>query len=300
MGVRKRTKAWIVVFVILCILFWFITKSNPPTSPPNSNGPTRGGSLSLDSLASYIVLVDLKRDNLIDTLCVALRGLSTVKYPIVVLHEKYDHLSESMRNQMLECRRDLVFYQVILPMNDTVIVPETCKYNNYGYRSMCRFFAYDVYRLPIFKNVKYLVRFDHDSVFPAPRDSVGFDPIVFMESHSFDYGFRVIGRDPVECALGMLELTEAYAVMHQMKVDWREIRLPSLVYNNFFVARKDIFLTVEYERYFKFIDGTNGIWTHRWGDHVLHTSAMALFHWKTYHFTEFAYEHGTKRRVGEK
>jgi hypothetical protein len=225
-------------------------------------------------------------------LCTMLQSLSQVlnrnRYPIIVLFEHTGERDDEEMRMILDCAGAAVFFErVTLPKPPLPKIPEkSCSWRQ-GYKSMCHFFSQELYSLPILEGVEFIARLDDDSKFSGEP----FDPFHYMEQNQLEYGYRlIVGHD--SCTNGLLKNVEIYAKWQELKLDWQQVKIPAVFYNNFFIARREIFLRPGYQHFIAYLDALKGFWTDRWGDAPVHTSAAALFGWKRFHFTtEFGYCH---------
>lgn len=187
-----------------------------------------------------------------------------------------------------------------------------------GYRHMIRFFTLGIW--PLLKTMGYthMMRLDEDSFIWSP---IKYNVFKFMLANSIDYGFRLAGWERGLVSGPQMnhfhELVRKYAVRERLSLGW--LAGPCLhqspedtqsnyslaecgniwtVYNNWFVGSLDFWLRKDVQAFLRHFNSTQTIYTHRYGDALWHSVALALFAKpkRVVQFTDFAYEHATLRR----
>lgn len=225
--------------------------------------------------------------------CTMFHSLSVVlnqrKYPIIVFHEGVMDTTSQRELSLCFGGGRVLFQSVVLPLFEIRQMWDPfCVRVSLGYRGMCHFFSKELFEMPVLKHVKLIARVDEDSEFFPPS----FDVFDYMETQHLDYTFAVRWWKD-HCVKDLLSEVEKYARARELTLDWKSEKLPAVMYNNFFAARKELFLDIKYQHFMSHIDSLEGIWTKRWGDAPIHTSAAALFGWNSYRFTsdQFGYCH---------
>lgn len=148
-----------------------------------------------------------------------------------------------------------------------------------GYKNMCRFWAGEVFRHPKVKEYDYYMRLDCDSFITEP---VGYDPFEMMAREDKDYAFMTGGKfrdtepyyDGINDALRMFEAQYSGTPLIKNKVDdlWEGL----LYYTNFEIVRIKAFSDSLYMNLFDHIERVNGIYLHRWGDHIIRYAGVHM------------------------
>ena len=170
-----------------------------------------------------------------------------------------------------------------------------CEIFPLGYRHMCRFFGIKIWHFfedmnqQLGSAYRYVLRLDEDSFVLSP---IGYDIFDYMKSNQFVYGFRL-------CAYEM-DYNRYIGGWFQQ---WKRKTLPKReitrdlcgFYNNFFVADIHFFLSPPVQRYLKAIDRQGFVYRKRYGDLMIHSTAVYAFaEPETIHrFLDFTYQHVT-------
>ena len=166
-----------------------------------------------------------------------------------------------------------------------------------GYRLMCKFWAWGVFHHPLVRNLKYFMRLDDDSYFTEP---VTQDPFEVMESKDLDYGYRAWFNDTslIEELWNQtkafledypderVDINGKYGILSGDEYEGRA------VYNNFFVARTNVWRRPIVEAYLDYLIANHTFLKLKVGDANVHAFVLALAvpEEKTLWFT-FAYNH---------
>ena len=169
-----------------------------------------------------------------------------------------------------------------------------------GYRHMCRWFGVKIWQFfsdvnqNLGCNYRYLLRLDEDSFIHSP---INYDIFNFMSSHGFVYGYRL-------CAYEMdynLRYIGNWFHKWQRKIQPQRYISRDICgfYNNFFVADLNFFTSRPVQKYLKDIDRQGFIYRIRYGDLMLHTTAVYAFakQEQVHRFLSFTYEHVTLDHV---
>ena len=227
-----------------------------------------------------------------------LRSLDTnfnneFQYPLILFHES--DVTEEIKVTIRNWTKSDVYFQNVsfsIPTFLTKPIVENIPcYSKIGYRHMCRFQLKSIYELPIIDAFEYYWRFDDDSELLSP---VQYDVFKFMREHDMTYGYIWKFLDNYDCTYGLWNATREYIQKQQITPhffhEWKE---PSLYYNNFEIARFDIWKSKSYITYIDYLDRLGGIYYHRWGDAPIKGLAVSLFipKNKTHIFSDIHYRH---------
>lgn len=181
-----------------------------------------------------------------------------------------------------------------------------------GYRLMCRFFTLGLFEIVDSMGYDYVLRLDTDSHILSP---IQYDMAALMHDRKYTYAWRMGQHEGHKWLLGFAETIRMYVAMYNVPVDYfldfyqiqtisdltLEVMATSITfYNNFFLTRVSFWREKKVLHFLNFLDRVGGIFTHRWGDAVTQTTAVALFldrYKDVPEFTRFAYQHRT--RVGK-
>jgi hypothetical protein len=145
-----------------------------------------------------------------------------------------------------------------------------------GYRHMCHFFADDIFHRPELAEFDYYMRLDTDSFILSP---VKTDLFECMESKSAVYGYITEDVDSPECSAGLWPLAEKFT--RESGLETRkavsEIPEPRCYYTNFEICDLAWFRRSPWRDFFAAVDKANGIYTTRWGDHIIRYIGVNLF-----------------------
>lgn len=140
-----------------------------------------------------------------------------------------------------------------------------------GYLNMCRFFTSEVFRHPALSGFDYYCRLDTDSNILAP---VTYDLFAHAERVGALYGF--LNDELRTHADGLATAVKNFTVKHP---EWHTHELAHegrLYYTNFEICYLPWFRRDPWQTFARFIDETGGIYTHRWGDHVIRYAGVKL------------------------
>ena len=166
---------------------------------------------------------------------------------------------------------------------------------NMGYRLMCRFWSKDIFRHPAIRNLKYIMRLDDDSYFPSKMEE---DPFDVMEKENLDYGYRA-WFDDATLMHNLWPLSEAFLHKNPTHVDMNSYGVINggkyggkAIYNNFFVAKPEIWRRPLLKSYLQHLVDNHGFLKYKIGDANVHAFivTLAVNRTKSKHF-KFAYNH---------
>jgi hypothetical protein len=222
---------------------------------------------------------------------------------IYIFHEA--DLAESVR---IDIQRSapmpVVFCEIQFPAVTPPVDIDASPYRM-GYRHMCHFFANDIFHRPELKDYAYYMRLDTDSMILSP---LSFDLFDYMQASDGLYGFVSDDfLDRPEYAKGLWPLAERFVGATQypiFKKMYQDIPERKCFYTNFEICRLDWFRKAPWTDFFAEIDRAGGIYTTRWGDHIIRYLGVNLFappgrivnvpvHY--YHQGEYGQAHATRK-----
>lgn len=165
-----------------------------------------------------------------------------------------------------------------------------------GYRHMCRFFAGEIFRNDILNDYNYIMRMDTDSKVLRQVDYNVFD---YMSTNDLYYGFiaNAVQLDNPKVCIGLWAKSLEWSNSNKeacLKEPLKEIEEYKLYYTNFEICKLEWFKKSKYLDFFDYIDSAGGIYTNRWGDHVIRYIGvnMLMEDNHKYPIYDIAYQHG--------
>lgn len=206
-------------------------------------------------------------------------------YPVYIIH---DEIIDSNIIQDLKKYSKVDFKLIKINFNtkeysknindniqEYICVPGVDKKFDIGYRHMCRFYSYGIYKLKELQDTNYYLRLDCDSYFINP---VSYDIFKYMEEGGYIYGYNQITTDNPLVSKNLWEVSKEYSkTIKVLKTPIDQIAQYNVYYTNFEIAKFNWFLNSEYENFFKFLDEQNGIYEYRWGDHCIKYLGVEMF-----------------------
>lgn len=167
-----------------------------------------------------------------------------------------------------------------------------------GYRSMCKFFAGDLFKILKNYNYKYYLRLDTDSRFTNTTRDI-FDEFIISNSK---YGYVSILNEPEELCYSLNKAIINYIITKNIKtklpiIDFINQNYNFAYLNNFEMFEINAFTDILYFDLFDYLDkNINEFLKYRWGDHVLRFKYVNLFFDRKdiYYFANLDYFHGGK------
>ena len=165
-----------------------------------------------------------------------------------------------------------------------------------GYRHMCRWFGVKIWHFfadmnrQLGSNYRYLLRLDEDSFVHSP---ISYDIFDFMSSSGFVYGYRLCAY---EMDYNLRYIGNWFHKWQRKTQPQRHISRDICgFYNNFFVADLDFFTSRAVQKYLKDVDRQGFIYRIRYGDLMLHSTAVYAFAKpeQIHRFLSFTYQHVT-------
>jgi hypothetical protein len=137
---------------------------------------------------------------------------------------------------------------------------------------------------------RYILRIDEDSFIHSPIDYDIFD---FMGTNQFVYGYRLCAYEMNYNRL-IARWFQQWRQKTQLKRDDFDKDLCGF-YNNFFVADLQFFQSRPVQKYLKEIDRQGFIYRKRYGDLMIHSTAVYAFadREQIHRFLDFSYQHVT-------
>jgi len=203
-------------------------------------------------------------------------------YPVLVFNEDFCPALQRELQGITRSRLSFPLVEFALPdFVDRAKVPEFV-FGRFGvgYRHMCRFFSGMLFLHPAMQDFDWYMRMDTDSFV---RGRVANDPFARMETAGTDYGYITMLHERPEVVVGLWAAVREYATRHELDVpalramttaagDWNLL----YYYNNFEICRLSFVRSAAYQDFFNYLDRTEGIYRHRWGDAPIRTMAVAL------------------------
>ncbi len=168
-----------------------------------------------------------------------------------------------------------------------------------GYRHMCRWFGVKIWQFfqelnsALGCKYRHLLRIDEDSFILSP---IPYDIFDHMLSNKFVYGFRMCAYE-LEYNRRIAPWLNRWKVKNPMK---REMHRDLCgFYNNFFVADLEFFTSPPVERYLKTLDRQGFIYRKRYGDLMIHSTAVYAYAeaYQIHRFLDFTYSHVTRDHI---
>jgi hypothetical protein len=222
-------------------------------------------------------------------------------YPVFIFHEDFNkRLMEDIRKAT---RSNVKFEKVEFEIPDflnKMEIPEFVYVDEFefpiGYRHMCRFFSGLIFQHSALKDYDWYWRLDTDSFL---LDKVNYDVFQFMQEHNYMYGYIQILKDEPDAVKGLWDITKKYIEDNNIEPTFLHKFTPngswdrSYYYTNFEISNLNFWRSDEFMNYFNYLDMSGGIYKHRWGDHVIHLLAIAMFmpEDKVYRFSDISYQH---------
>lgn len=163
-----------------------------------------------------------------------------------------------------------------------------------GYRHMCRFFGYQIFRYfrelseSMMHRYDYILRLDEDSFLHSPISYNIFD---YMRQHEHVYGFRLCTYEMASMKWAFSTLTRNLTTTPQRSID------PAMcaIYNNFFIASVDFFTTDPVVSFLRQVEQSGWMYRKHLGDLRLHSMVVYAYAPKSriHRFLDFTYEHKT-------
>jgi len=213
--------------------------------------------------------------------------LDKFPYPVVVFHEG-DIVDDYVDRMRIACPT-VRFRTVSLEVPPWIDRPSTAwewwPGFSTGYRSMCRFFAIT---LPDqIRGYDWYMRLDDDSFITSP---IREDPFEYLADNGKLYGWRIMQPENPRVVRGLTDLCmRANPSFATFKWDGQSF------FNNFHIAKIDLWERPPIRRILVAIDRCGGIYTRRWGDHTIQTLVVKAYASDAHHqFTDFDYSHADK------
>ncbi|KAI9498427.1 nucleotide-diphospho-sugar transferase [Zychaea mexicana] len=188
--------------------------------------------------------------------------------------EFYGYANSTDRERALEAR---------IRMNETIFG------DSEDYRFSSRFMAGLLFRHPALNDLDYIWRFEVGTEYVCP---ISFDPFDFMKDAGKKVSFSITLYEYEETIPSLFANVMKFAAENPDIVQstdnpkslWDFVIDTDTqgynkchLWNNFQIADMQFFRGELYQRYFDFIDESNGIFYERWGDPVIQTLGIVLF-----------------------
>lgn len=214
---------------------------------------------------------------------------------LLVFIEKKD---ESYINNVIKYLGGDVIYHVIDNFGDSMRFKDEIPNKVFGfsieYRSMCRFFSGELFKILRQYNYTHYLRLDTDSHFTEPvRD-------IFKEftDLNMSYGYITILNDSPEVTLSLTHEIRKY--LHRNHINVQQFilndhleQLNFVYYNNFEMVKIQEFTNENHLSLYEHLDTINGFMKYRWGDSLFRFIYVNLFipQDKIYYFANVGYHH---------
>lgn len=154
-----------------------------------------------------------------------------------------------------------------------------------GYRAQARWKAGPMFKHPVFTTaggIKYIWWLDYDSYLPGEQRE---DPFLYLHERQLLFAWTHWGVDARASSRHFWEYTRMY--MHAAGIGpedsflLRDVHVERafrgrVMMNDNEILRTDWFAEGPYFDYFTYLDSLQGIWMHRWGDHLVRTFGIAM------------------------
>ena len=203
--------------------------------------------------------------------------LSKFRYPVIIFYEKdfVQHLPAMRSLTKLDIFFQEVEFEVppyIYPFADKAF---QCAGHNLGYRHMCRFHSKTIYELPLMLQLEYYLRLDAHSFITQP---VPYDLFKDMKEKGLLYLYPCIGIDAPWCVTFLWDAVKTFIGIKRIKPEFfNEMTGTKMFYNNFEMARMDVFTAIGYQNYINYIDQLGGTYHNRWGDAPIKSLGVSIF-----------------------
>ena len=213
---------------------------------------------------------------------------------LLVFIEKKD---EVHKTNVIKYLGGEVVYHTIDNLNEVVKykqeVPDKVFGFGVNYRSMCRFFSGELFKILKLYNYTHYLRLDTDSKFTEPvRD-------LFSEFVNLDmsYGYIAILSEPPEVTTLIIDYVREY--LNDKKCIKNHIlnnhidQLKFCYYNNFEMVKISDFTTDDHLNLYEHLDKHNGFMKYRWGDALFRFIYVNIFipQNKIHYFSNLGYYH---------
>ncbi len=232
----------------------------------------------------------------------------SINYPIHIFYDKIG-LSEIEKELILEEFSNVKFHIFPSIINSSIsleIVHDEMNkmkkkglaQRDIGYRRMCNWYAYDLWRHPEIKTYDYVMRLDTDSLILSELSTDLFKEI---QKANIDYIYRIAQEADYFTMEFFKFINSKIIIPKKLNVDLLKFNISSLsslnkvlkgfnklddkknfpyVFNNFFVAKASLFREGRSFEYLKTIINSGNIFYKRWGDANIHSVILALINAK--------------------
>jgi len=233
------------------------------------------------------------KDRIVYLVSAKRKFVNDLKYSLPLLHENYlkkfpcevmmfheaDFTAELQSEVAAALDYPLVFRQIEFPKTYPPGLGDKTGSGQFplGYRYMCHFFANEIFNLPEMSDCDYYMRLDTDSYILSPVRENLFD---FMRSHSLVYGYIGEGKDARIYSEGFWRFAEKFAAGRNFKTYknlYSDIPERRYFYTNFEICDCGWFRRAPWTDFFAEIEKNGGIYTTRWGDHIIRYVGVNLF-----------------------
>ena len=165
-----------------------------------------------------------------------------------------------------------------------------------GYRHMCRFFAGDIFNKEVLNNYEYFMRMDSDSFL---LKEVNYNIFEFLKKNNKYYSYLEgsLDFDHPNAAKGLWSAADKWYENNKdicLKKPFNDIPEYMLYNTNFEICNIKYFKESKYMDFFKYVDSLGGIYTQRWGDHIIKMLGVGMLFTdeQKHSIKDFGYKHG--------
>lgn len=170
-----------------------------------------------------------------------------------------------------------------------------------GYRHMCRFFAGEIFKNKNLNEYRFIMRMDTDS---RILKNVDYNVFEYMDINNKYYGFisDAVQLDNPKVCEDLWANAKKWFDFNKgvcLKEPFKEIEEYKIYYTNFEICELAWFRNSKYLDFYNFIDEIGGIYTKRWGDHVIRYLGvnMLMNEDNKYPIYNIGYQHGAKYNI---
>jgi hypothetical protein len=200
------------------------------------------------------------------------------QYPVIILE---DDLDNTDKEQIKLSLNDIKIKNFIQFENISFSLPHSLSLDSslyhppldefkMGYRSMCHFFAGEIFNHKLLQKYDWIWRLDSDSYILNPID---YDPFEYMKQNNKVYGYiSEYMQDQPYVVEGLFETTKQFVEQNNIKPNsilqqsltngWNS----EMFYTNFEIINTKFIKKAGYMKYYEFLNLTNNIFYKRWGD----------------------------------
>jgi len=224
------------------------------------------------------------------------------RYPVVVFHDDIQKTTVSQLFGALNAQLGFVpqiKFEVLKFEMPSHISSDPALYDppltqfGMGYRHMCRLHSGEIYKHPALLQYDWYWRLDSDSFILSP---IKYDVFQRMADRGYEYAYLAeYEKEASFVAKGLWDTTKKFISENKERLVCSDFDWNLELYNtNFEIVDMDFFRSEGYQDYFRYLDNTNNIFYHRWGDHAIRYLGMKMFMDpnRVWEVKDFCYQHG--------